>query len=178
MHKEALDFVARVKERFPDSFMGKRVIEVGSRNINGTVRTFFSRCKYVGYDLGYGPCVDVVVHFSDINCMNPSYYAHTIISCEAMEHDKRWVETLHMMLDSLRDGGLLIITAGGPGRPEHGTHDHDPISSPDTLDYYGNITEDAFRAAIDSHPDFVMGDFKEFEFDVRDGDFRFWGLKA
>lgn len=175
MHKEVMEFVEKVKKKFPEYFTGKIVWEIGSRNVNGTVRVFFSQCDYTGFDLGYGPCVDVVEHFANVSRVT---VPDTIISCEALEHDKNWVETIHAMIDCLDDQGLLIITAGGPGRPEHGTRDHDPVSSPDTLDYYGNITEELFRAAIDSHPDFVMGDFKEFEFDVRDGDFRFWGLKA
>lgn len=175
MHEQVMEFVEKVKARFPGAFTGKVVHEVGSRNINGTVRVFFTRCDYTGFDLGYGPCVDVVGHYAKEQRPNS---ADTIISCEAMEHDRNWIETLHDMIDNLKSGGFLIITAGGPGRPEHGTHEHDPISSPDTLDYYGNITEEGFRAAIDSHPDFVMDDFIDYEFDVRDGDFRFWGVKA
>jgi hypothetical protein len=174
MHQSVYDFVEKVKAKFPEHFKGVGVWEIGSRNINGTVRPFFEGCKYTGFDLGYGPCVDVVGHFCDINhslCGGPK----TIISCEAMEHDRRWRETVHSMIDHIRSGGLIVITAGGPGRPEHGTHNHDPVSSPDTLDYYGNVTEELFREAVDSHADFVMGDFEAYEFDVRDGDFRFWG---
>lgn len=169
MHQSVYDFVARVKEKFPEAFTGKVVHEVGSRNINGTVRPFFSQCDYTGFDLGYGVCVDVVGHY--LNTETPDY-VDTIVSCEALEHDRYWVHSLRQMLDNLKRGGLLILTAGGPGRPEHGTKEHDPECSPATLDYYGNITEEAFREAVD------MSQFTEFEFDVRDGDFRFWGVKA
>lgn len=174
MHQSVYDFVARVKAKFPDHFERRIVHEVGSRNINGTVRPFFSNCKYTGFDLGYGPCVDVVGHYCEMHFPlvgGPK----TIISCEALEHDKRWRETVHHMIDQVRTHGLIIITAGGPGRPEHGTKEHDPECSPATLDHYENITEEAFREAVNSHPDFVMEDFKEFAFEVEDGDFRFWG---
>jgi hypothetical protein len=176
MHEQVMEFIEKVKVRFDgEHFRDCAVHEVGSRNINGTVRMFFERCLYTGFDLGYGPCVDVVSHYSQH--VKPES-AYTIISCEALEHDRDWAKTVHAMIDNLMSEGLLIITAGGPGRPEHGVSDSIPSDSPDTLDYYGNITEEDFRAAIDLHPDFVMGDFKEYEFDVRDGDFRFWGVKA
>lgn len=174
MHQSVYDFVARVKEKFPEAFTGKIVHEVGSRNINGTVRTFFSRCDYTGFDLGYGPCVDVVMHYNDTN---EKYMGQidTVISCEALEHDRQWRATCLAMVDNLKPGGLLIITAGGPGRPEHGTTEHDPECSPETLDHYHNIDEADFRGNFKGMVPFP---FKEFEFDVRDGDFRFWGIKA
>lgn len=168
MHQAVYDFVAKVKEKFPEHFRDCAVHEVGSRNINGTVRTFFERCQYTGFDLGYGPCVDVVRHYAE---KNPGS-AFTIISCEALEHDHFWVQTVMAMLDRVMSGCLIIITAGGPGRPEHGTKEHDPASSPSTLDYYGNITEEDFRSVV------YLDRFSEYEFDVRDGDFRFWGVKA
>lgn len=175
MHQSVYDFVAKVKAKFPDHFEGQIVHEVGSRNINGTVRPFFKSCGYTGFDLGYGACVDVVGHY--INTKTPKY-VDTIISCEALEHDRFWSITVRQMLNNLRHGGLLIITAGGPGRPEHGTKDHDPECSPETLDHYENITEEAFRDAVNAHPDQTMACFQQFEFDVRDGDFRFWGVVA
>jgi len=36
------------------------VLEVGSLNINGTVRDFFDAEEYIGIDIGEGPGVDVV----------------------------------------------------------------------------------------------------------------------
>lgn len=174
MHQSVYDFVAKVKAKFPDKFKGRKVHEVGSRNINGTVRPFFRECDYTGFDLGYGACVDVVGHYADLNHFRER--PEVIISCEAMEHDKEWRKTLHTMIDHIRTHGLIIITAGGPGRPEHGTKDHDPECSPETLDHYENITEEVFREAVNSHPDYVMDDFQEYAFEVENGDFRFWGV--
>lgn len=34
-------FFEKVREEFPEFFSGQRVLEVGSLNINGTVRDFF-----------------------------------------------------------------------------------------------------------------------------------------
>lgn len=39
-HQQQLDFVAAVKAEFPEHFSQTKVLEVGSLNINGSVRQF------------------------------------------------------------------------------------------------------------------------------------------
>lgn len=39
-HQSQIDFVAGVKNRFPDYFTDKKVLEIGSLDINGSIRTF------------------------------------------------------------------------------------------------------------------------------------------
>jgi hypothetical protein len=54
-HKSQIDFVSGVKTQFPEFFEGGRVLEIGSLDINGSVRDFFVNCEeYVGCDLGEG----------------------------------------------------------------------------------------------------------------------------
>lgn len=169
MHESVGYFIRQVKLLHPKAFKDCRVLEVGSRYINGTVRTFFERCNYTGLDLAPGPLVDVVCHAAD--CPMDGH-ADTVISCEALEHDGRWRDSLQAMRDMLRPGGLLVITCAGPGRPEHGTHKSDPTSSPATLDYYGNVDEDMFWSAI------KKTDFSDWRIKVADGDLQFWGVKG
>jgi hypothetical protein len=40
-HQQQLDFVASVKAQFPEYFSQAKVLEVGSLDINGSVRQFF-----------------------------------------------------------------------------------------------------------------------------------------
>lgn len=177
MHKAAWDFVEGVKSRYPEAFSDRRVLEVGSRYINGTVRTLFDRCDYLGLDLSPGPCVDVVLHVADLHD-EPNVRAipfDTIISCEALEHDKHWAESIQAMWSMLENGGMLIITAGGTGRPEHGTTRTSHTDSPATTDYYGNITEEMFWKAFGRKGKMML---LEHHIEDKDGDFRFWGLKA
>jgi hypothetical protein len=49
-HFEQLEFLAEVKNIFPDYFEKKKVLEIGSLNINGTVRDFFDNCNFIGLD--------------------------------------------------------------------------------------------------------------------------------
>lgn len=180
MHHEAFEFVKSVRDMSPSRFSGKPpnfgVLEVGSRYINGTVRTLFDGMSYLGIDLSPGPCVDVVAHATDIDAIKGAFtwdkrYFSVVISCEALEHDKRYAESIRAMYDLLAPGGLLIITAGGTGRPEHGTTRTSPSDSPDTTDYYGNITPELFRAALQGRT------FSQSEIRDVGGDFQFWGIK-
>jgi len=59
-HQSQLDFVAGVKARFPDYFTNKKVLEIGSLDINGSIRIFFDTPSYIGVDVGEGRGVDIV----------------------------------------------------------------------------------------------------------------------
>lgn len=147
MHREANQFVVSVKNQYPEFFSGKKVLEVGSLDINGSVRQFFENCQYHGIDLGDGPCVDKVCHVLQVNPAVPTY--DVIISTEALEHDKEWRLSLEHMLDLLKPGGLLLITCAGPTRAEHGTVRTDGgWASPSTSDYYRNISTEDFASVL------------------------------
>ena len=45
-HKSQIDFVSGVKTQFPEFFEGGRVLEIGSLDINGSVRDFFVNRLY------------------------------------------------------------------------------------------------------------------------------------
>ena len=145
MHRSVSKFIARVKERYPESFINKKVLEVGSLDINGSVRPFFTKCKYSGLDIIEGPGVDVI---SPVHQYQPAELFDTIISTEMLEHDSHWRKSLKQMADLLKPGGLLLITAAGTGRAEHGTTENYPSSSPATNNYYCNVTAKMLASAL------------------------------
>lgn len=140
-HPEQRVFVESIRSRFPLFFFNCSVLEVGSLDINGSVRDFFLDCDYTGIDVGDGPGVDIV---ADGQSYDPgSASADTVISAECFEHNPFWRETFLNMHRISR--GLVVVTAATTGRPEHGTRATTPEDSPLTLDlwdYYRNITED------------------------------------
>src|SRR5689334_17369094 len=107
MHKECNRFIKEVKSKFPKKFISQKVLEVGSMYINGTVRKHFWFCNFTGLDLAAGRCVNVVCHGADWKYDNQY---DVVISCEAMEHDQRWRESLIQMYSNVKPGGLLIVT--------------------------------------------------------------------
>jgi len=60
MHKEQKNFCRSVKKQFPEYFRRKKVVDVGSLDINGSNRPLFKKCLYVGIDLIEGKNVDMI----------------------------------------------------------------------------------------------------------------------
>ncbi len=170
MHPEIDNFVKSVSNKFPDFFEHKKVLEVGSQNINGSVRKHFFNCDYLGIDLGKAPGVDVVASIIDYNTPN---IFDVVISSEMLEHCKEWDEALLQMYKNTKPGGLFILTCAGPMRQEHGTHNHTPQDSKFTLEHYRNISMEDFWSVL------PLEFFRESSLQLArgDADLYFWGIK-
>ncbi len=138
MHQAAITYCQKVKVKFPDHFKGGLVLDCGSHDINGTTRFLFEKGLYIGIDIYPGCNVDITISTKDL-CMPNAF--DVVISTEMLEHDKDWAESILAMLLNLRPGGLLLITAAGEGRAEHGTIKCLPKDSPLTNSYYRNVTK-------------------------------------
>jgi SAM-dependent methyltransferase len=147
-HAQQRDFIVAIKAAFPSFFAESRVLEVGSLDLNGSVRRHFSGGHYIGLDVGPGPGVDVVCQGQDYDAPNGSF--DVVISCEVMEHNPFWRQTFNNMLRLCRPGGLLVMTCASTGRPEHGTRRTTPDDAPliDWKDYYGNLEARDFKGSI------------------------------
>ena len=141
-HPEQAEFFSSFRAHYPQSFEGARVLEVGSLDINGSVRDLFSGCDYTGVDLQIGPGVDLACQGQLVEF--PSGHFDTTISAECLEHNPFWRETVANMLRMTRPGGLVLISCATTGRFEHGTTrtnpDASPFTSAEKWDYYRNLT--------------------------------------
>ncbi len=171
-HQSQLDFVHRISVRFPEKFMECKVLEVGSLNINGTVRIFFKNCDYLGIDVGPGKDVDLVCPAHELDTPHNTF--DTTISCECFEHDRHWLRSFKKMYDLTNPGGLVIFSCATTGRAEHGTTRNSPADSPFTNDYYRNLTAEDFKGAFD-----LKKMFSEHEFLINQwsADLYFYGVK-
>lgn len=170
MHIEVQQFVGHVRQLLPDYFQNKKVLEVGSLNINGTVRVFFNDCDYTGIDLAEGPGVDKTISIHEL--VEPSTY-DVVISTEMLEHDKHWKDSLWRMYDNLKAGGLMILTCAGPQRPEHGTTRTSPQDSPFTTDYYRNISAEDFIGVLGG----TLFQSPHLQYERGEQDLMFFGIK-
>jgi len=141
-HPQQLQFVEAFAEAAPEYFRDAKTLEVGSLNINGSIRQFFSGGSYTGIDIAPGRDVDVVAQGQEYNA--PSDHFDTVVSCEAMEHNPYWQATLRNMFRMSRPGGLVLMTCATLGRGEHGTTRTKPRDSPLTVgagwNYYRNLS--------------------------------------
>jgi SAM-dependent methyltransferase len=141
-------FLSKIKAEFPAFFSGGRVLEIGSLNINGSVRAHFHADEYVGLDVGPGPGVDVVCEGQKFDAPDGAFDVE--ISAECLEHNQYWSETLQNMFRLCREGGLVLMTCALRGRPEHGTRQSSPQDAPlIERDYYKNLESSDVQNALD-----------------------------
>lgn len=167
-HQSQIDFVAGVKRKFPEYFSNTKVLEVGSLDINGSVRQFFDNCTYIGVDIGEGKGVDFVCKGEDLAFPDNDF--DVSISCECFEHNPEWVKTFDNMVRMT--SGLVIMTCATTGRPEHGTSRTSRSDAPFCGDYYMNLTENDIKANCN------FSKFLAYGFSTCDSpaDLYFWGL--
>jgi hypothetical protein len=168
-HSEQMQFVRNVSLTFPKYFSGVKVLEIGSLNINGTVRQFFNNCDYTGVDLAVGKDVDVV-QFGHLLKYADGHF-NTSISCECFEHDEHWAKTFSNMVRMTN--GLVVMTCATIGRPEHGTFNIEPNASPFTNNYYKNLSMKDFYDTFDVDKLFTK---HQFSINPTSADLYFWGL--
>jgi hypothetical protein len=128
-------WIQQLRQNCP--FEAGRVLEIGSKNVNGTVRQFFPDAKsYTGTDVESGDGVDLVLNNEQLALHFDIYDPFdTIIACEVLEHDMMFWETVRQLHMLLRVGGILIITTPTIGFPYHYPHPGD----------FWRFTEDAYR---------------------------------
>lgn len=170
MHTEPHEFFKELKENYPVYFKEKNVLEVGSLDINGSIRSLFEDCNYLGIDIGEGPGVDRVIA---IHNLHEHGRYHIVASTEMLEHDKYWRQSLISMYDNLKSGGMLVVTCAGPSRQEHGTTRTTPGDSPFTNDWYRNISIEDFHDVLPVS----MFEDSYIAYLRNSADLVFWGIK-
>ena len=129
MHTAARNFVRSIAPLIRGS-----VCEIGSRNVNGSVRYLFHGCQYVGVDIREGPGVDIVADGSRWDGDGQLFDA--VVCCEMLEHAEWQAEMCCNIMDLLRPGGVAIITVAGPGREPHSGIDGGPLQDGE---HYRNV---------------------------------------
>lgn len=156
MTPKCLEYVERVLRENPK--IEGDVLEIGSFDVNGSVRSMFLDKKftsYVGIDLKAGKGVDKVGLISDLyttQLAGDQTPFDLIVSTEAIEHDPHFWDTLHYAICLLRNGGAIIITTRNIGYGLHDApHDYWRFTSSGlnaVLQYVGFVditTEDDFE---------------------------------
>jgi len=106
-----------------EEFKDKRVIEVGSKYVNGSVRPLIERfCKpkeYIGVDIERGKYVDLIVPAEKLVNEFGENSFDVVISTEMLEHVKDWRSVINNMKLILRPSGFMYVTTRSYGFPYH-----------------------------------------------------------
>jgi SAM-dependent methyltransferase len=114
MHKSAYNNAQRFFDKYCASLPETSdVLDVGSYDLNGTMKPIFNKFKYTGCDVASGPNVDVVCNSNELIFEKDSF--DIIISSSCFEHDALFWVTFLEMCRVLRSNGLIYICAPSTG---------------------------------------------------------------
>lgn len=116
-----MGFVANILGASSLDWPTTRVLEIGSYNVNGSVRTIIEPRRpesYLGTDMRPGPGVDYVCPAEELRDHLTGSYG-LVICCEVLEHAEHWRDVIATMKALTMPGGLMILTTRAPGFPLH-----------------------------------------------------------
>ena len=113
----------------------EKVLEIGSKDITGNVREYFSDAQeYIGTDMERGFNVDLIIDAHNLlKKFKPGSF-DTLLCFEMLEHDCQFWTTTEIIHKLVKKGGFLMISTPTFGFPLH-RHPKD----------YFRYGEDAFR---------------------------------
>ncbi|MFW9871684.1 MAG: hypothetical protein ACFFG0_01190 [Candidatus Thorarchaeota archaeon] len=174
-HGTQIAWCKRVKEKYPEFFVNKRILDIGSLDINGNNKGLFENCDYLGLDVIKGKNVDVV---SVAHEFKTDKLFDVVLSTNTFEHDMYYKLSIRKMVELLKSGGLMFFCCSS-GHREHGTTRTNPwvsgtaqINNKKWASYYKNLTIDDISNVIDFNEY-----FSDFSLVDKQKDIRFVGLK-
>ena len=122
----------------------EKVLDVGSRNINGSVKDFIEGYKeFTGVDMIKGKDVDVVLNAHYLMQKFQPETFDLITCCETLEHDDRFWITVFNMRQLLKPGGWLVVTTPGINFFKH------------------DFPHDYYRFTEEAHKHFIQHGFEQ-----------------
>jgi len=101
---------------------GKRIIDVGAYNINGSFRATLEKLnpkEYVGVDIELGPDVDMVCDGNKLVEKFGRESFDLVVCTELLEHVIDWVPVISNIKNVCKRGGKILITTRSRGFPYH-----------------------------------------------------------
>jgi SAM-dependent methyltransferase len=132
LHEAAYQYVAQQVARYGPF---GRVLEVGGRVINGSIRHLFDCDAYHSVDIEDGDGVDEVADFGTLQVL-PAW--DCVVCCEVLEHTASALVIIANAYRALLHGGVFIMTCAGERRAEHSAFDGGPLRPGE---FYRNVSE-------------------------------------
>lgn len=120
MHESVMNFGRRMIER--GMVRGKAVVEVGSQNINGSLRSVVEALNpgsYLGFDQVTGDGVDLLIEPGREASVLPAAAFDLVICTEVLEHAREWRDVVRLLKHLAKPEGYLLVTTRSPGFPYH-----------------------------------------------------------
>lgn len=169
MHDEAYAAVERIAAAY--GLLRRKnlaVLDIGGRNINGTVKDLFATNVWVALDAVKADGVDIV---ADARTWEPDRFYDLVVCTEVLEHVHGWPAILATAANALTDDGVLIVTCASDRRPPHGAAGG---PWPEPGEHYRNVQPAELAAAL---ADVFPGNFG-LEYSHPPGDLYAWARKT
>ena len=101
---------------------GKKVLEIGARNVNGSVKETIMRygpSEYVGIDIEAGENVDIICGVEDAMTKFGLHSFDIVVCTEVLEHIYNWRIAINNIKYLCSPGGYIVITTRSKGFAEH-----------------------------------------------------------
>ena len=121
-----LNFAIRNLAR--EDVAGRRVLEVGCRDVNGSVRPLIHSlgpAEYVGVDIEAGAGVDVICSMEGLEERFGAASFDVVVTTEVLEHVRHWRAAISNLKRVCRPGGTILLTTRSLGFAYHAfPHDY------------------------------------------------------
>src|SRR5437762_1680950 len=100
----------------------KSILDVGSRNVNGTTRNEFYRFnpfEYIGIDIENGGNVDRICNVYDVVKEFGENRFDVVVSTEMVEHVEDWILAISNMKRVLKENGYIYLTTRNNKASKH-----------------------------------------------------------
>ena len=105
MHTTAYNNAKKFFDNYIKDAKGKRILDVGSYDVNGSLKPIFKEGEYIGLDQAPGPNVDVVSSSHKIEMEDNSF--DIIVTSSCFEHDPMFWLTFLEMVRLVKPGGYI-----------------------------------------------------------------------
>lgn len=143
MHDEARAAVERIADSH-DLLHSKSiaVLDLGGRNVNGSLRDLFVTDDWTAVDTVDGDGVDIL---ADARTWTPDRAYDLVLCTEVFEHLPGWPAALVTAKCALLPGGVLVVTCASDRRPAHGMSGG---PWPEPGEHYANVQPAELAAAL------------------------------
>lgn len=110
MHPDSTLIAGNFKAKYESFFIGKKLLEVGSQDINGSYRNIFQDYEYLGLDILPGPGVDIVSAVHDVFPFDVPCF-DIVLSGQTLEHCERPWNTVKEISRVMKPGAICLLIA-------------------------------------------------------------------